>query len=75
MVSAVLALASRLLADPKPVKDAHQAEELAHILKTVRACLRLACPASLAWQGPRTGVRRFGPPGAVSGAARPIGVP
>jgi hypothetical protein len=35
-VNALLALVSRAVADPKPVKDAHQAEELAHILKTVR---------------------------------------
>ena len=34
--SAVLALVSGALADPKPVKDAQQAAELAHILKTVR---------------------------------------
>ena len=54
-MNALLAVVSRSIADPKPVKDAQQAEELAHILKTVRPHARLVPGA------PRAGAARGGP--------------
>ncbi len=70
--NAALALASRLIADPRPVKDAAQAEELAHILKTVCTQPRQRlCVAQPQYGWLAVGMCSC----ACNGAARPIDAP